>query len=140
MILILDQVLTIDIKSYKVIEGHGRSWKVKEGHGWSFPITWLTFQGKKVMCGWVCYLQDYSFSPSPSPYLLDLSLTIFLHSEVGVKTSLCCTVRNMFYMCILSNFRLTGLIHNSNLCDTCVSVNELQLSATFKLIEIRERS
>ena len=33
-------------------EGHGRSRKVKEGHGWSFPITGLTFQVRKVMCGW----------------------------------------------------------------------------------------
>ena len=37
-----------------VIEGHRRSRKVKEGHGWSFPITRLTFQVKKFMCGgWV---------------------------------------------------------------------------------------
>ena len=27
------------------------SWKVKEGHGWSFPITRLTFQMRKVMGG-----------------------------------------------------------------------------------------
>ena len=33
------------------MEGHGRSRKVKEGHGWSFPITGLTFQVRKVMCG-----------------------------------------------------------------------------------------
>ena len=33
------------------MEGHGRSWKVKEGHGWSFPITGLTFQGRKVTGG-----------------------------------------------------------------------------------------
>ena len=35
------------------MEGHGRSRKVKEGHGWSFPITGLTFQMKKVMGGGV---------------------------------------------------------------------------------------
>ena len=40
-------------RSWKVIEGHGSSTKVNEGHGWSFPITVLTFQGRKVMCGWV---------------------------------------------------------------------------------------
>ena len=34
------------------MEGHGRSRKVKEGHGWSFPITGLTFQGRKVTGGW----------------------------------------------------------------------------------------
>ena len=33
------------------MEGHGRSWKVKESHGRSFPITRLTFQVRKVMCG-----------------------------------------------------------------------------------------
>ena len=37
------------------MEGHGRSRKVKESHGWSFPITRLTFQVKKVIGGggWV---------------------------------------------------------------------------------------
>ena len=36
------------------MEGQGRSRKVKEGHGWSFPITGLTFQGRKVLGGgWV---------------------------------------------------------------------------------------
>ena len=39
-------------RSGKVKEGHGRSRKVKEGHGWSFPITGLTFQVRKVMGGW----------------------------------------------------------------------------------------
>ena len=33
------------------MEGHGRSRKVKEGHGWSFPITGLTFQVRKVRGG-----------------------------------------------------------------------------------------
>ena len=33
------------------MEGHGRSRKVKEGHGWSFPITRLTFQVRKVIGG-----------------------------------------------------------------------------------------
>ena len=40
------------IRSWKDKEGHGRSGKV-EGHGWSFPITGLTFQVRKVMGGWV---------------------------------------------------------------------------------------
>ena len=36
------------------MEGQGRSRKVNEGHGWSFPITRLTFQVKKVGGGgWV---------------------------------------------------------------------------------------
>ena len=34
------------------MEGQGRSRKVKEGHGWSFPITGLTFQVRKVSGGW----------------------------------------------------------------------------------------
>ena len=39
--------------SWKVMEGHGRSRKVKDGHQWSFPITGLTFQVRKVIGGWV---------------------------------------------------------------------------------------
>ena len=46
------------------MEGHGRSKKVKEGYGWSFPITRLTFQVRKVIGGG---LIDYSVSPSPFP-------------------------------------------------------------------------
>ena len=38
-------------RSRKVKEGQGRLRKVKEGHGWSFPITGLTFQGRKVTGG-----------------------------------------------------------------------------------------
>ena len=34
-----------------VMEGQGWSWKVKDGHGWSFPITGLTFQVRKVIGG-----------------------------------------------------------------------------------------
>ena len=39
-------------RSWKDKEGHGRSGK-DEGHGWSFPITKLIFQVRKVMVGWV---------------------------------------------------------------------------------------
>ena len=35
------------------MEGLKRSWNVMEGHGWSFPITRLTSQVRKVMGGWV---------------------------------------------------------------------------------------
>ena len=38
-------------KSWKVMEGHGRSGKVKKGHEWSFSITRLTFQVRKVTGG-----------------------------------------------------------------------------------------
>ena len=38
-------------RSWKVTEYHGRSRKVKEGHGRYFPITGLTSQVRKVMCG-----------------------------------------------------------------------------------------
>ena len=38
-------------RSWKVKEGQGRSWMVKEGHGWSFPLTRLTFQVRKVRGG-----------------------------------------------------------------------------------------
>ena len=44
-------MIEVDRRSEKVMEDHGRSWKVKEGHGWSFPITRLTFQVRKVMGG-----------------------------------------------------------------------------------------
>ena len=47
-------------RSWKVMEGHGRSRKVKEGHGWSFPITGLTFQVRKVFDG--CQPQSKSLS------------------------------------------------------------------------------
>ena len=39
-------------RSWKFMEGQGRSRKVKEVHGWSFPITGLTFQVRKVIGGW----------------------------------------------------------------------------------------
>ena len=33
------------------MEGHGRTRLVKDGHGWSFPITGLTLQFRKVIGG-----------------------------------------------------------------------------------------
>ena len=33
------------------MEGRGRSRKVMKGYGWSFPITGLTFQVRKVLVG-----------------------------------------------------------------------------------------
>ena len=71
-----------------MIKGHRRSWKFKEGQGWSFPITRLTFQVRKVMeGGWACGLLDYSVSPSPFPldfefwiWDLDLGLDLDLTS------------------------------------------------------------
>ena len=33
------------------MEGQGRSRKVMDGHGWSFPITGLRFQVRKVVGG-----------------------------------------------------------------------------------------
>ena len=38
-------------RSKKVMEGHGKSRNFKEGHRWSFPITGLTLQVRKVMGG-----------------------------------------------------------------------------------------
>ena len=38
-------------RSLKVMKGQGRSSKAKEGHEWSFPITRLTFQVRKVIGG-----------------------------------------------------------------------------------------
>ena len=51
-----------------------RSLNVMEGQGWSFPITRLTFQVRKVMCGGVggvWWPEGLSVSPSPSPFPLD---------------------------------------------------------------------
>ena len=59
------------------MEGHGRSLKVKEGHGWSFPITGLTFQVRKVRGGggWVVVACKIIVSaPVPFPFLLTLDL------------------------------------------------------------------
>ena len=62
------------------MEGHERSRKVKEGHGWSFPITGLTFQGRKVTGGGVgwwpvgLYCQPQSHSFSFGLWILDLGL------------------------------------------------------------------
>ena len=57
------------------MEGHGRSRKVKEGHGWSFPITGLTFQVRKVIggVGWVACRIIVS-APIPVLFLLTLDL------------------------------------------------------------------
>ena len=57
------------------MEGHGRSRKVKEGHGWSFPITRLTFQVRKVMIGGVVVACRIILSaPVPFPFLWTFDL------------------------------------------------------------------
>ena len=69
-------------RSWKVKEGQGRSRKVKEGHGWSFPITGLIFQGRKVLggvgvVGWWpvgLYCQPQSQSLSSGLWIRDLRL------------------------------------------------------------------
>ena len=55
------------------------SWKVKEDHGWSFPITRLTIQVRKVMCGWLWWWLSglLEYSPSPSPFPLDFGVWIW---------------------------------------------------------------
>ena len=61
------------------MEGHGRSRKVKEGHGWSFPITRLTFQVRKVIggVGGGCVAcRIIVSSPVPVPFLWTLDLGI----------------------------------------------------------------
>ena len=60
-------------RSLKVMEGQGRSSKVKEGHGWSFPITRLTFQVRKVRGGVVVVACRIIVSaPVPVPFLWTL--------------------------------------------------------------------
>ena len=68
--------------SWRVIEGHRRSWMVKEGHGWSFPITRLTFQVRKlwVVGGWVIVSALvpvpflWTLGPGFETWILDLQL------------------------------------------------------------------
>ena len=54
------------------MEVQGRSRKVKEGHGWSFPITGLTFQGRKVTGGGVVACRIILSVPFPFLWTLDL--------------------------------------------------------------------
>ena len=61
------------------MESHGRSRKVKEGHddhGWSFPITRLTFQVRKVRGdgGWVVACWIIMSAPVPFLFLWTLDL------------------------------------------------------------------
>ena len=80
------------------MEGHGRSWKVKEGHGWSFPITGLTFQVRKVIGGWGGGgggLQDYSVGPSHSPSPLDFGFGIW-DLDLGLWEQLVACVKESF--------------------------------------------
>ena len=71
------------------MESQGRSRKVKEGHGWSFPITRLTFQVRKVIGGggwWGGDLLYYIVSLSPSPFPLDFGFRIlYLGVGLGLK-------------------------------------------------------
>ena len=55
------------------------SWKVKEDHGWSFPITRLTFQVRKVIDGWwggvvPCRIILSAQVPVPFLWTLDFGL------------------------------------------------------------------
>ena len=58
------------------MEGQGRSWMVMDSHGWSFPITRLTFQVRKVRGGgggvgvWWWPVS----APVPFPFLWTLDL------------------------------------------------------------------
>ena len=69
-------------RSLKVMEGHGRSRKVMDG-GWSFPITGLTFQVRKVRgggVGWVvvaCRIIVSTPVASPRPFPLDFGFWIW---------------------------------------------------------------
>ena len=70
------------------MEGHGRSWKVREGHEWSFPITRLTFQVRKVIGGGVggCVACKIIVSvPVPLLWTLDLGIgTWILDLDFGL--------------------------------------------------------
>ena len=70
-----------------MIKDHRRSWKVKEGHGWSFPITRLTFQVRKVMGGvgeWVVCRIIVS-APVPVPFLWTLDLGPEFGTGLGLE-------------------------------------------------------
>ena len=73
------------------MEGHGRSWKVKEGHEWSFPITRLTFQVRKVRGGVVVAFSIILSAPVPFPFLwtLDLEFGIWIWDlDLGLELGL----------------------------------------------------
>ena len=64
-----------------------------EGHGWSFPITGMTFQMRKVIGdggGWDGGgLLDYIVSPSPIPFPLDFGFwTWILDPDFGLDLTL----------------------------------------------------
>ena len=50
------------------MEGYVRSRKVMEGYGWSFPITGLTFQGRKVTGGGVVVVACKIIVSAPVPF------------------------------------------------------------------------
>ena len=60
------------------MEGHGRSKRVKVGHGWSFPITGLTFQVRKVVggCGGCVACRIIVSVPVPDPFLWTLDFRL----------------------------------------------------------------
>ena len=81
------------------MEGQGRSRKVIDGLGWSFPITRLPFQMRKVMGGWVVVgwwpvglkCQPQSQSLSSGLWILDLGLgfgTCILDLDLGLDLGL----------------------------------------------------
>ena len=77
------------------MEGQGRSRKVKEGNGWSFPITRLTFQVRKVMGGWFVVvavwpvgIKPQSQSLSSGLWILDLDFGLGFWTGLGLYNSL----------------------------------------------------
>ena len=69
--------------SREIMKGQEMSRKVKEGHGWSFPITRLTFQVRKVRGGGVVVVACRIILSAPVPLLF------LWTSDLGFGTWIC---------------------------------------------------
>ena len=92
------------------MEGHGRSREVKEGQAWSFLITRLIFQVRKVMGGGCVACRIIVSAPVPVPFLWTLDLGLGFWSQIwdlDLKLDLALTIKDILrssYFIGLCNF------------------------------------
>ena len=96
------------------MEGHGRSRKIKEDHVWSFPITGLTFNVRKVrgggaVLGWPVrfYCQPQSQTLSSVLWILDFGLgfwTRILDLDLGLDLGLTILLIALDSCCLIEWF------------------------------------